>query len=78
MQVVRQKRLRKFPEKKLQGSSNYCGIIAALKCPPLILVKGIFQTLVNFYLVQLSPNLLDLVLVPWNSVESVSLKVFLL
>ena len=101
MQVVREKRLRKFSEEKLQGSSNYCSVSAAVKSRPLILEKkGIFGSFVNPYLVQLGPNLLDLVDVTcnsvlsqkpskkcrevdvsnptWNSVEPVSLEVFLL
>ena len=43
VQVVREKRLREFSKEKLQGSSNYCSVSAAVKSRPLILEKkGIF------------------------------------
>ena len=39
VQVVREKRLRKFPEEKLQGSGNNCSVSASVKSSPLILGK---------------------------------------
>ena len=99
VQVVREKRLRKFSEEKLQGSSNYCSVSAAVKSRPLILEKkGIFgefcqslpgparpessgscwrhlQLCVEWKAQQ---EMVDVSNPTWNSVEPVSLEVFLL